>query len=144
MLILQHYIIPQGIYFLLGITKKQERLKKAWELFDGEATPQDYYAESGSDFDLKTNNLLRGLMLRNGENVGGALADNSMQRVTEIFSRAKKRLAIPSAASALELFRRRLLFLHEQQTDCHDHDEYQQIPSCTHAMRDRRRIDHER
>ena len=74
-------------------TKKQERLKKAWELFDDGATPQDYYAESGSDFDLKTNNLLRGLMLRNGENVGGALADNSMQRVTEIFSRAKKRLA---------------------------------------------------
>ena len=144
-------------------TTRQGRLQKAWELYDNNMNPQKYYEQSAEKtrqlremklfndgktseemFDLKTNNLLRGLMLRNGENVGGALADNSMQRVTEIFSRAKKRLAIPSAASALELFRRRLLFLHEQQTDCHDHDEYQQIPSCTHAMRDRRRIDHER
>lgn len=74
-------------------TKKQERLKKAWELFDDGAAPQDYYVESRGSFDLKTNNLLRGLMLRNGKNVGGALADNSMQRVTEIFSRAKKRRA---------------------------------------------------
>ena len=143
-------------------TTRQGRLQKAWELYDNNMNPQKYYEQSAektrqlremklfedgktSDemFDLKTNNLLRGLMLRNGENVGGALADNSMQRVTEIFSRAKKRLAIPSAASALELFRRRLLFLHEQQPDCHDHGEDQQIPSCAHAMRDRRRIDHE-
>ena len=143
-------------------TTRQGRLQKAWELYDNNMNPQKYYEQSAEKtrqlremklfndgktseemFDLKTNNLLRGLMLRNGENVGGALADNSMQRVTEIFSRAKKRLAIPSAASALELFRRRLLFLHEQQPDCHDHGEDQQIPSCTHAMRDRRRIDHE-
>lgn len=143
-------------------TTRQGRLQKAWEMYDNNMNPQKYYEQSAektrqlremklfedgktSDemFDLKTNNLLRGLMLRNGENVGGALADNSMQRVTEIFSRAKKRLAIPSAASALELFRRRLLFLHEQQPDCHDHGEDQQIPSCAHAMRDRRRIDHE-
>ena len=142
-------------------TTRQGRLQKAWELYDNNMNPQKYYEQSAEKtrqlremklfndgktseemFDLKTNNLLRGLMLRNGENVGGALADNSMQRVTEIFSRAKKRLAIPSAASALGLFRR-LLFPHEQQTDCHDHGEYQQIPSCTHAMRDRRRIDHE-
>lgn len=143
-------------------TTRQGRLQKAWELYDNNMNPQKYYEQSAEKtrqlremklfndgktseemFDLKTNNLLRGLMLRNGENVGGALADNSMQRVTEIFSRAKKRLAIPSAASALELFRRRLLFLHEQQPDCHDHGEDQQIPSCAHAMRDRRRIDHE-
>ena len=143
-------------------TTRQGRLQKAWELYDNNMNPQKYYEQSAEKtrqlremklfndgktseemFDLKTNNLLRGLMLRNGENVGGALADNSMQRVTEIFSRAKKRRAIPSAASALELFRRRLLFLHEQQPDCHDHGEDQQIPSCAHAMRDRRRIDHE-
>ena len=143
-------------------TTRQGRLQKAWELYDNNMNPQKYYEQSAEKtrqlremklfndgktseemFDLKTNNLLRGLMLRNGENVGGALADNSMQRVTEIFSRAKKRLAIPSAASALELFRRRLLFLHEQQPDCHDHGEDQQIPSCAHAMRDRRCIDHE-
>ena len=93
-------------------TTRQGRLQKAWELYDNNMNPQKYYEQSAektrqlremklfndgktSDemFDLKTNNLLRGLMLRNGENVGGALADNSMQRVTEIFSRAKKRLA---------------------------------------------------
>ena len=81
-------------------TKKQERLKKVWELFDDGATPQDYYAESGSDFDLKTNNLLRGLMLRNGENVGGTLADDQMERVLDIFGKAKKRFAVGMTLSS--------------------------------------------
>ena len=81
-------------------TKKQERLKKAWELLDDGATPQDYYAESGSDFDLKTNNLLRGLMLRNGENVGGTLADDQMERVLDIFGKAKKRFAVGMTLSS--------------------------------------------
>ena len=43
-------------------------------------------------FDTKTSNLLRGLMLQNGERVGGALPDDELRRVMDITSRAKRRV----------------------------------------------------
>lgn len=75
-------------------TKRQSRLNEAWELYDERYNPTEYYAENRDTFDLKTSNLLRGLMLRNGENVGGALSDANMERITDIFSRANRRHAI--------------------------------------------------
>lgn len=75
-------------------TKRQSRLNDAWQLYDDGSNPTEYYASNPQGFDLKTSNLLRGLMLRNGENVGGALSDANMERITDIFSRANKRHAI--------------------------------------------------
>ena len=75
-------------------TKRQSRLNDAWQLYDDGSNPTEYYASNPNGFDLKTSNLLRGLMLRNGENVGGALSDANMERITDIFSRANKRHAI--------------------------------------------------
>lgn len=75
-------------------TKRQSRLNDAWQLYDDGYNPTEYYASNPQGFDLKTSNLLRGLMLRNGENVGGALSDANMDRITDIFSRANKRHAI--------------------------------------------------
>ncbi len=66
-------------------TKRQSRLNKAWELFDNNSTPAAYYESNPRGFDVKTNNLLRGLMLRNGEDVGGALSDATMERIAGIF-----------------------------------------------------------
>ena len=45
-------------------TKRQSRLNKAWKLFDDGYNPTEYYASNPNGFDLKTSNLLRGLMLR--------------------------------------------------------------------------------
>ena len=75
-------------------TTRQSRLSTAWELFDDGYNPTEYYADNPKEFDIKTSNLLCGLMMRNGEQAGGALSDNEMQRVTDIFSRGKKRFAL--------------------------------------------------
>ena len=81
-------------------TKRQSRLNGAWKLFDNNSTPTEYYESNPRGFDLQTSNLLRGLMLRNGEHAGGALSDNEMQRVTDIFSRGKKRFALGLSISS--------------------------------------------
>ena len=98
---------------------RSERLRKAWELFDNGMTPVQYLRQSREEirqaselrlfddgqpvadtFDPKTNNLLRGLMLQNGERVGGALPDDELRRVTDIMSRAKRRVAAALSLSA--------------------------------------------
>lgn len=79
---------------------RQSRLNDAWQLYDDGSNPTEYYASNPNGFDLKTSNLLRGLMLRNGENVGGALSDANMERITDIFSRANKRHAIGLTVSS--------------------------------------------
>lgn len=81
-------------------SKRQSRLNRAWELYDGGYNPTEYYAENPDEFDIRTSNLLRGLMLRNGERAGGALSDNEMQRVTDIFSRGKRRRAFGMTLSS--------------------------------------------
>lgn len=79
---------------------RQSRLNDARELYDNNSTPAQYYASNPQGFDLKTSNLLRGLMLRNGENVGGALSDNTMERIADIFSRATHRHSLPLSISS--------------------------------------------
>lgn len=91
---------------------RSERLRRAWELFDNGMTPVQYWRQSREEarqaselrlfddgqpaadtFDPKTSNLLRGLMLQNGESVGGALSEDRMSRVMGIFSHARPRVA---------------------------------------------------
>lgn len=98
---------------------RSERLRRAWELFDNGMTPVQYWRQSREEarqaselrlfddgqpaadtFDTKTSNLLRGLMLQNGERVGGALPDDELRRVTDITSRAKRRVAAALSLSA--------------------------------------------
>lgn len=98
---------------------RSERLRRAWELFDNGMTPAQYWRQSREEarqaselrlfddgqpaadtFDTKTSNLLRGLMLQNGERVGGALPDDELRRVTDITSRAKRRVAAALSLSA--------------------------------------------
>ena len=81
-------------------TKRQSRLNKAWELFDNNSTPAAYYESNPRGFDVKTNNLLRGLMLRNGEDVGGALSDATMERIAGIFEGATRRNALSLSLSS--------------------------------------------
>ena len=98
---------------------RSERLRRAWELFDNGMTPVQYWRQSREEarqaselrlfddgqpaadtFDTKTSNLLRGLMLQNGERVGGALPDDELRRVMDITSRAKRRVAAALSLSA--------------------------------------------
>ena len=98
---------------------RSERLRRAWELYDNGMTPAQYWRQSREEarqaselrlfddgqpaadtFDTKTSNLLRGLMLQNGERVGGALPDDELRRVTDITSRAKRRVAAALSLSA--------------------------------------------
>lgn len=98
---------------------RSERLRRAWELFDNGMTPAQYWRQSREEarqaselrlfddgrpaadtFDTKTSNLLRGLMLQNGESVGGALSDDRMSRVMGIFSHARPRVAAALSLSA--------------------------------------------
>ena len=98
---------------------RSERLRRAWELFDNGMTPVQYWRQSREEarqaselrlfddgqpaadtFDTKTSNLLRGLMLQNGESVGGALSDDRMSRVMGIFSHARPRVAAALSLSA--------------------------------------------
>lgn len=81
-------------------TKRQSRLNEAWELFDNNSTPEAYYESNPRGFDLQTSNLLRGLMLRNGENVGGTLSDARMERIAEIFAGANRRNALSLSLSS--------------------------------------------
>ena len=81
-------------------TKRQSRLNEAWELFDNNSTPTEYYESNPRGFDVKTNNLLRGLMLRNGEDVGGALSDATMERIAGIFEGASRRNALSLSLSS--------------------------------------------
>lgn len=98
---------------------RSERLRRAWELFDNGMTPVQYWRQSREEarqaselrlfddgrpaadtFDTKTSNLLRGLMLQNGERVGGALPDDELRRVMGIFSHARPRVAAALSLSA--------------------------------------------
>lgn len=98
---------------------RSERLRRAWELFDNGMIPVQYWRQSREEarqaselrlfddgqpaadtFDTKTSNLLRGLMLQNGESVGGALSDDRMSRVMGIFSHARPRVAAALSLSA--------------------------------------------
>ena len=98
---------------------RSERLRRAWELYDNGMTPAQYWRQSREEarqaselrlfddgqpaadtFDTKTSNLLRGLMLQNGERVGGALPDDELRRVMDITSRAKRRVAAALSLSA--------------------------------------------
>lgn len=81
-------------------TKRQSSLNEAWELFDNNSTPAAYYESNPRGFDLQTSNLLRGLMLRNGENVGGTLSDARMERIAEIFAGANRRNALSLSLSS--------------------------------------------
>ena len=81
-------------------TTRQSRLNEAWELFDNNSTPATYYESNPRGFDVKTNNLLRGLMLRNGEDVGGALSDATMERIAGIFEGATRRNALSLSLSS--------------------------------------------
>ena len=81
-------------------TKRQSRLNDAWELFDNNSTPTEYYESNPRGFDLQTSNLLRGLMLRNGENVGGTLSDARMERIAGIFAGANRRNALSLSLSS--------------------------------------------
>ena len=81
-------------------TKRQSSLNEAWELFDNNSTPAAYYESNPRGFDLQTSNLLRGLMLRNGENIGGTLSDASMDRIAGIFSGANRRNALSLSLSS--------------------------------------------
>ena len=81
-------------------TKRQSSLDEAWELFDNNSTPEAYYESNPRGFDLQTSNLLRGLMLRNGENVGGTLSDARMERIAGIFAGANRRNALSLSLSS--------------------------------------------
>ena len=75
------------------LTMKQSRLKTAYDLYEEGYGPIGYYQMDPDNYDQKTANLLRGIMLRNGENVGGALSEDRMGYVKDILSRAMKQWA---------------------------------------------------
>lgn len=75
------------------MTLKQSRLKTAYDLYEEGYGPLGYYQMDPDNYDQKTANLLRGIMLRNGENVGGALSEDRMGYIKDILSRTMKQWA---------------------------------------------------
>ena len=84
-------------------TRRGRINEKAGALFDANETPESYFArtrETGEEFDNAVNQQLRGMMLRNGENVGGTLSDASMERIAGIFAGATRRNALSLSLSS--------------------------------------------
>ncbi len=79
---------------------RQERLRKADELFQAGMTARDYYEQDPQAYDHEVARQLNGMRLRNGEDVGGRINTPAFDTILERSNKYRPQRALPTSLNS--------------------------------------------